>query len=300
MTHHSIPITVSDLARGVLPTDLRLGAVRLAVTDLARSVPFYTRVLGLEEIAREHADGRAVVHLGLRGEDIVVLQEERAALRSGRHAGLFHIAYNFPSRLELARALRRISESRISIEGASDHQTHDAIYLPDPDGNGVELAWDHPREQWPSALVRPLPLDLEQLLALTAGEPTAPRAEDGLRVGHVHLHVGDVARALAFYVGVLGFELQDDMGTAAFVSAGDYHHHLGVNVWQGPNAPPPPADAVGLREWRIYLPTADDVAKVHKRVVAAGAPAELDADGAVATADPWGIPLRVAVDPRAR
>ena len=235
-----------------------------------------------------------------------MLQEEPEARGAGRHAGLYHVAYNFASRLDLARALRRIAESRTPIEGATDHVTHEALYLSDPDGNGLELAWDRPRDRWPqtaeAAISGQSRLDLQALLALTAREPLVLHAGPGLHTGHVHLHVGDVRRAVDFYVGLVGFELQLDIGAAAFMSVGGYHHHLGANVWRGQDAPPPPADAIGLREWRLYLPTAVDVEAVRARLAAGGAQVAPAGDAGspdFTTADPWGIPLRIAVDPRA-
>lgn len=314
----ALPALRTDAPGATLPDGLRLGPVRLAVTDLDRSVDFYTRVLGVAVAARGREGAHEVAHLAAGGEDVVVLQQEPGARRPGRHAGLYHVAYNYASRLDLARALRRIAESRTPVEGATDHVTHEALYLRDPDGNGLELAWDRPRDRWPrtpeEALGGQRRLDLRELLALTAQEPLeplAPRAEPGLRtghvrVGHVHLHVGDVGRAVDFYVGLVGFALAVDIGTAAFMSAGGYHHHLGANVWRGQDAPPAPPDTVGLREWRLDLPMAADVEAVRARLAAGGAPIAPVAPARNAggpdftTADPWGIPLRVAVDPRPR
>ena len=296
-------------SQALLPDGMRLGPVRLAVTDLARAVDFYTRVIGLTVASRGREGAYEVAHLGTGGdEDVVVLQAEPGARPSGgkqaRHAGLYHVALNYPTRLELARVLRRIAEAGTRI-GASDHATHEAIYLSDPDGNGLELAWDTPREQWPQTLEEYMrvgrnPLDFDGLRALTAHEPLVERAAPGLRVGHLHLHVGDVARGRDFYVGLLGLELQFDAGTAAFTSAGGYHHHLGFNVWRGEGVPPAPADVVGLREWRIELPTAADVAAARARLAAGGAPVTPAGPDAFTTTDPWGIPLRVGVDPITR
>jgi catechol 2,3-dioxygenase len=299
-------------SQALLPDGMRLGPVRLAVTDLDRAVNFYTRVIGLAVASRgreQMPNGtHDTAHLSAGGEDVVVLQAEPGARpaggKQGRHAGLYHVALNYPTRLELARVLRRIVEAGVRI-GASDHATHEAIYLSDPDGNGLELAWDTPRERWPETLEEYMrvgrnPLDFDGLQALTADEPLVEHAAPGLRVGHLHLHVGDVARGRDFYVGLLGLELQFDAGTAAFTSAGGYHHHLGFNTWRGEGVPPVPAGVVGLREWRIELPTAADVDAARARLTAGGVPVTADGPDAFTTADPWGIPLRVGVDPAAR
>jgi catechol 2,3-dioxygenase len=264
---------------------LRLGPVSLTVTNLDRSVGFYQDAIGL----RQHSRDGDVAALGAGGEDLLILHEAPFAKPAGRHAGLYHVALLHPSREELARALVRLANSRTYIEGASDHGISEAIYLPDPDGNGLELAADRPREQWPEdwGALRPQPLDMHELISLVATEPPSRHADPALKVGHIHLHVGDVELGLAFYRDVLGFELQALMPSAAFVSAGGYHHHLGFNVWRGPGVPPAPPGTVGLREWTVVLPE-DALADALARLDAAGVPR----DGAL-TLDPWGNALRL-------
>jgi catechol 2,3-dioxygenase len=273
-----------------LPASLRLGSVELAVTDLGRSVAFYERAIGLRLHSREGA--RAA--MGAGGDDLLVLVEEPEARPAGRHAGLYHFALLHPSRLELARALRRLAETRTPIEGASDHEISEAIYLPDPDGNGIELAADRPREAWPDLsdpatyTGGPKPLDLYGLLELTAGESLRAEADAGLSIGHVHLHVGDVEQGLRFYRDAIGFDLITLMPTAAFVSAGGYHHHLGFNVWRGQGVGAAPADAVGLRHWTVLLPETADLTALRARLERAGIPFEERDDG-VLVRDPWEI-----------
>ena len=271
-----------------LPAALRLGAVHLTVTDLDLSIGFYQGAIGLQQHRREDATAA----LGAGREDLLVLHEAPSARRAGRHAGLYHFALLHPSRGELARAVVRLAATRTRIEGASDHGISEAIYLPDPDGNGIELAADKPRGEWPEGWDgRPEPLDMDGLLGLVAGEPPVRHADPGLVVGHLHLHVGDVERGLAFYRDVLGFDVITLMPSAAFVSAGGYHHHLGFNVWRGRGVAPAPADAVGLREWTVVLPEAGDVAAVRGRLDAAGFPVEDSGDGLL-TRDPWENALR--------
>ncbi len=271
-----------------LPSNLRLGAVHLTVSDLDRSVAYYEDAIGLELHRRK--DG--VAAMGVGEEDLVVLYEEPGARRAGRHAGLYHYALLFPSREELARAALRLAATRTPIQGASDHGTHEAIYLPDPDGNGIELAADRPRGLWPRPLEYaggPQPLDLDGLLATIAGEEVRGEAGPGLVVGHVHLHVGDLERGVAFYRDVLGFELMTFIpGAAAFVAAGGYHHHLGFNVWRGEGVPPAPEGRVGLRHWTVVLEDPEEVAAVGGRVREAGISAE-EREGGLLVRDPWDI-----------
>ena len=242
-----------------LPPDLRLGAVHLIVSDLERSVAFYEDPIGLLPGRRDLDAG--IVALGAGGEDLLVLHEDRGARPAGRHAGLYHFALLFPDRAALARALARLAATRTPISGASDHGVSEAIYLNDPDGNGIELYADRPRSAWP-APERPgervgmytIALDLPGLLATVEGAPVDARADPGLVVGHLHLHVSDLAAATAFYRDEVGFEVMTEYPGAVFVSAGGYHHHLGFNVWRGEGVPPVPPHAVGLREWTIRLP----------------------------------------------
>ena len=270
----------------VLPAVLRLGPVHLTVTDLDRSIPFYEKSIGLRLERRE--DGTAV--MGAGGDDLLVLEEDPEAAPPGRHAGLYHYALLHPSRHELACAARRLLETRTPISGASDHGISDAIYLPDPDSNGIELAADRPRERWGDlsdpATIGPEPLDMQDLLGLAADEEAQAHADAGLRVGHVHLHVGDVDAGLAFYCDVLGFEPQTVFPSAAFVSAGGYHHHLAFNTWRGEGVPPAPQGSVGLRHWTVLLPSARELAEVRERVAEAGIDYE-DRDGGFLVRDPW-------------
>src|SRR3954471_16506797 len=251
----TVPSAGPTAPRPALADATRLGAVHLTVTDLERSLAFYEHAIGLQVHRR---DG-AVAALGAGEEDLVVLHEDPSARPAGRHGGLYHVALLYPTREELARVAIRVAVTRVPIQGASNHGTHEAIYLPDPDGNGLELAADFPREQWPDISGPegygggPAPLDLDGLLATVAAEEPTPHAAPGLTVGHVHLHVGDLAASTAFYRDGLGFEVMTDLGSAVFLSAGGYHHHVGVNVWRGRGVPVAPEGAVGLRHWTLVV-----------------------------------------------
>jgi catechol 2,3-dioxygenase len=267
-----------------LPATLTLGPVDLTVKDLDRAVAWYQRSLGL----RVHAHEAGEAKLGDGTTTAVILHEDPLARPAGRHAGLYHYALLYPSREELARAAARLSLTQTPIDGASDHRTHEAIYLPDADGNGIELAADRPKDRWPADLGYangPAPLDFRALLATIEGEQPTPFVGDGLRMGHLHLHVGDIDRGLAFYRDTLGFEVQANLGSAAFVSAGGYHHHLGFNVWRGPGVGPAPEHTVGLRHWTIHLPHAD-LEALRTRLT----DTEDFQDGFL-TRDPWGTAI---------
>jgi catechol 2,3-dioxygenase len=287
--------TAGPAAQGIseLPATLRLGAVHLTVTDLDRSVAWYQAALGL----RVHRHDVESAALGDGGEEVLVLHEDSTAKQPGRTSGLYHYALLFPTREELARTALRLAASKVPIQGASDHGTHEAIYLPDPDGNGIELAADRPRDQWPTPEEEfsgggPNPLDLDALLATVSGEELSAQVRPGLRVGHLHLHVGDIAAGLAFYRDVLGFEVWAKMPSAAFVSAGGYHHHLGFNTWRGEGAAPMPAGIVGLRHWTIVLESDAEVETVRARVRAAGIDS-VDLPGGFAVTDPFGMAVHI-------
>ncbi len=282
--------SMSTAAAPILPAALRLGAVHLTVADLARAVAWYERSLGLR--VHQHEPQYAVLGDGTEG--VVVLHEDRKAKPAGRTAGLYHYALLYPAREELAQAVLRLSATQTQLTGASDHETHEALYLADADGNGIELAADRPRSEWPEHLgyaQGPKPLDLRSLLDSITGEPPTQWVGEGLRVGHLHLHVGDVEEGLRFYRDVVGFEVQANLGPAAFVSAGGYHHHLGFNVWKGEGVKAPARHTVGLATWIVELPQ-EDLDALRQRLAAAGH-AVAEAQGGFVVRDPWGTAMTV-------
>jgi catechol 2,3-dioxygenase len=292
--------TAASAPGAALGDGTRLGAAHLTVTNLDRSIAFYQDAIGM----RVHRRDDTTAALGAGEEDVLVLVEEPRARPAGRHAGLYHVALLYPSRLELARAGRRLALTRTPIEGASDHGTHEAIYLPDPDGNGLELAADRPREQWPDPRDTntfaggPQPLDIHGLLGLVTEAEPVRHAEPGLRVGHIHLHVADLDEGIGFYRDVLGFELMTTFARAVFVAAGGYHHHIGFNLWRGAGVPPAPADAVGLRHWTLLLESDAEMAALRERARAGGIEV-LEREDGVLLRDPSGIAVVAAVAPTA-
>lgn len=237
-----------------------MGPVGLAVSDLGRALKFYEERLGLRTL--ERTSGSAV--LGAGGRSLLVLDEKPRAQPAPGTSGLFHFALLLPSRRELGLALRRLLETRTPLQGIADHLVSEAIYLADPDGNGIELYRDRPRSDWTFAgaevVMTTDPLDTDSLLAeaLDAEWSGIPEATT---MGHVHLKVRDVVEAERFYCESMGFNLMARYGRqAAFVSAGGYHHHLAFNTWQSLGAPPPPDDATGLVMFSIVTKDADSIA----------------------------------------
>jgi catechol 2,3-dioxygenase len=267
-----------------------LGPVRLTVSDLDRSRSFYERAIGLR--ATELEDG--TIGLGpAGGPALVELRGDSSAPRLNRRApGLYHLAILLPTRLDLAFALARLVQTQWPLDGASDHLVSEALYLSDPDGNGIEIYRDRPRADWRydagQLQMSTLPLDLNDLVGQLRGA-TELQAEmpAGTRIGHVHLQVSELGEAEAFYHGVLGFNVVvRGYPGALFVSAGGYHHHIGLNTWHSAGTVPAPAGSVGLRSFTVELPDERALTEVLGRVEAAGIPTAQTPDG-VLVRDPF-------------
>jgi catechol 2,3-dioxygenase len=280
--------------------ELHIGGVQLAVSDLPSSVDFYERVLGLQL----HSSDERVARLG--GADPEHPALELLALADpvpapAHSTGLFHVAWLHPTRTALAATVRRIAGAGWPIEGASDHGVSEALYLSDPDGLGIEIYADRPSEQWQrppdgqGVRMVTLALDIEDLLAQSQDEPTA-RIAPGTAVGHVHLKVSDVERAEAFYRDALGFEEQAQIPSAAFLSAGGYHHHIGLNSWQSRGGAAAPPSAPGLRRVDFELGGTGALEQLADRLAQAPTanPAQMDGTGLLVS-DPDGVRLRFAV-----
>jgi catechol 2,3-dioxygenase len=232
-----------------------IGRVRLRVADADRVRSYYERTIGLR------ADG---LSLGVDGTSLIELIDDPGAPPAPPGStGLFHLAILVPDRPSLARAVRRVVDSGQRFTGASDHFVSEALYLRDPEGNGIEIYCDRPRSEWeygPGGELKmgTVALDLDSVLdELPEGDD--PGMPDGTRIGHVHLHVADLRPAESFYAGELGLDVTvRSYPGALFLSRDGYHHHLGLNTWQGEGAPPPPPGARGLEEYELLLPAADE------------------------------------------
>ena len=279
-----------------LPPSTTVGEVHLTVADLDRSLGFYRRALGLKVL--DHVGGTAT--LGVDGRVLLVLVEERGARPARGHTGLYHFALLLPERVDLARWLAHAARERVALVGLSDHFVSEALYLSDPDGHGIEIYWDRPREIWEGRVAErmtTLPLDVDSLLGELRDH--ASMRFDGLPagtvMGHVHLKVAQIPETVAFYRDVLGFGLMAQLGPyAAFLSAGGYHHHLGANTWESAGATPPPPGSASLRHATIVLPNEAARAGVLERLRAAGRGVE-ESGGGPLTRDPSGNALVLAL-----
>jgi catechol 2,3-dioxygenase len=287
-------------ARSGGPAALRIapattvGAVDLTVADLDGSVAYYERAIGLR--VRERTDGLA--RLGAGAGDLLVLHEQAGARPVHGHAGLFHFALRVPAREDLGRWLAHAVRDRVTLAGASDHLVSEALYLRDPDHHGIEIYRDRPRDVWPrdGARIRmaTLPLDLEDLAASGgAPDPGWEGLAAGTVMGHVHLHVADIADTERFYSGVLGLDVSAHLGDeATFLSAGGYHHHVGGNVWAGRGVTQPPPGSARLRHFTLVLPDAAERDRVAGRVADSGQ-APLPVGDALRVLDPAGNALHL-------
>lgn len=252
-------------------SETAIGPVALTVSDLDRMVDFYREVIGFR-LHRREGDSAT---LGAGRADLLVLAARPGARRTPGTTGLYHFAVLMPSRLALARSLKRLAETRTPVQGFADHLVSEAIYLADPEDNGIELYRDRPRSNWlyikDQLLMGTEPLDVEGVLAELEGQDTA---WDGLHpdtiIGHIHLHVADLDQAESFYRDLLGLEVMVRIMSASFLAFGGYHHHLGINTWVGQGAPSPPPDALGLHHYALTLPDAVALDAALARLEAAG------------------------------
>lgn len=286
--------------------NLSVGAVTINVGDVEACAAFYRDIVGLKE--RDRGLDHAI--LGTRSRDLVVLRGSPDGGVVSPATGLFHMAIRFPSRADLGRWLAgflgRPSHERRYLEGSSDHGVSEALYLSDPEGNGVEIYADRPRDVWPRDSAGGINMYTERLdiddLAAAAGTTTGSDIPDGTDMGHVHFKVNDIERSREFYVDVLGLDLVMYFGRfALFVSTGGYHHQIGLNTWHSAGAPSLPEGALGLVETAFDVVVEEEDEQRFKRSVAAytkrlkerGIDVQNIEKDSVAIRDPAGIRLRL-------
>lgn len=261
---------------------IHIGTVALKVHDLAAMTAFYRDAVGLDVIAGRDASA----DLGVDG--VVLVRLEAGAKTPTSTAGLFHLALLLPSRAALADWLAHAAAIRLPLDGASDHLVSEALYLSDPEGNGIEIYRDRPRSDWPrdgqAIRMATERLDLQGLLAEASGRAWTGMP-GGTRMGHIHLRVGDTAQAEAFYRDALGFDLMVRYPGASFLATGGYHHHIAGNVWGSRGAAPRGEGEAGLAWFALVAREEADFAAMRARMEAAGATTH--EEGPV-IADPWG------------
>lgn len=276
-----------------LPPDTHIARVELQVADLDSARSFYTDVIGFQSRNTDLFTQGA-------GPLIRLVEHPGATPKPRRTAGLFHIAVRVPGRIALSRVAHRLHKHGWPLSGASDHGVSEALYLSDPDGNGLEIYTDRDRAHWPmngdQVAMFSVPLDMDALLRETEGDDRAglPAHTD---IGHIHLQVSSLQAAEHFYCHLLGFDvMQDTYCGALFVAAGGYHHHLGLNVWAGEGVPPAPENAAGLRSFSIAITDAQALDELHRHLQDAGIAVKKTPDG-LETRDPDQNAVMLAVEP---
>ncbi len=274
----------------------RLARVDLRVRDLERSLSFYRDVVGLRTLER----GGTSASLGSSsGPAFLTLDAEGVTSESDPSStGLFHLAIRFPTRADLGNALARLAKAGYEI-GAGDHVVSEALYVDDPDGNGVELYWDRPVERWPAPTgdavipMATLPLDLQGVLEAGRGtEAAGHSAPQGTDMGHVHLQVSDIETTTRFYVAEVGLDLIAKLGgSAGFFSSNGYHHHIGANSWRSRGGEPAPRDRAGLSRVVFSVSAGKELEALRLRLQEYGRESLGDDRGAVVVRDPDGIEL---------
>ena len=269
----------------VLPSSTGISSITLQVPNVGESLLFYRDLLGF--VVKEVGGSRTTLSPGQHDAPVVFLIEKRNAIpRPPRTTGLFHVAFLFPGRKELAEAFQRLYEHGWPFQGYADHGVSEALYLADPHGNGIELYADRPRDQWPyrngELQMVTAPLDLDSLLAEIGTKEEAALSAGSPRIGHIHLNVSDLGKAKRFYHDLLGFAVtQETFPGALFVAAGGYHHHLGLNVWNGRGAPGAPPETIGLVQFGIQVPDNPFVRRLAARFQEEGIPVEIQSNGFV-------------------
>lgn len=273
---------------GLIDPEATIGIMRLAVADLQKEKDFYQQVIGLSVLDES---GESVL-LGTETNPLLRLESRPNGYRDTRSSGLFHIAYLLPSRNDLAMWLDYYLSLGYRLDGVGDHIVSEALYLRDPEGNGIEVYRDRPREEWTyqngNIVMDTLPIDLNDLLSDKNGS-VYEGAPAETRNGHIHLSVANVSGETDFYQNVLGLGFQTGLFSASFLSAGGYHHHLGLNSWQGANTRSPDENRLGLLDYEIVLPNESALEPVLDRLDEHGFETIAGDEGAKKVIDPDGI-----------
>ncbi|QJD87013.1 VOC family protein [Cohnella herbarum] len=279
--------------------DTVLGQLKLKVRDLQRSIRFYKEIIGFR-VLREEA---GIAHMTVNGKStFLILEEVQDAAPVARRSttGLYHFAILVPTREQLGLSLRKLAESGVQV-GQGDHLVSEALYLSDPDHNGIEIYRDRPRSEWKkdaegNYIMGTDPVDIKGLLELAGNKPWTGLSPETI-LGHIHLHVSELSASKTFYCDILGFDVVADVSKkmgAYFISAGGYHHHIGMNIWAGVGAPQPPANSTGLAFYTIVLPTEGELERILAQLGTSGIPFAQEADYWRVN-DPSGIEIRLTI-----
>jgi catechol 2,3-dioxygenase len=265
-----------------------IGLVTLRVAQLERSLRFYHGILGFQPI--EQAPGRVVLGTQDNQPILEVIEVPGAGPNPIRATGLYHVAIVLPTRPDLGRMLLRLAEANVEI-GHGDHVVSEALYISDPDENGLELYQDRPRSTWRwergTLVMGTEAVDLRSLAEDSVHAEAWDVVPAGTRVGHIHLKVGNIPAARRFYSDILGFDVMVQMPTALFVSAGGYHHHIGMNIWHSQGAAPTPVTMAGLQSYAIAIPTPEALQEVKARLVANNVSFTEEQPDLIRVNDPW-------------
>ena len=265
-----------------------IGLVTLRVADLERSRRFYEGIMGFQPV--EQTSGSVVLGSQDKQPLLELVEVPGAAPQPRRATGLYHVAILFPTRADLGREFLRLANAGVQI-GQGDHLVSEALYISDPDDNGLEVYQDRPRSTWTwqngTVKMATDPVDIRGLAeeGMRDAEPwdVIPA---GTRVGHIHLQVGNIKEAEHFYHTILGFDVTAKLPTALFISAGGYHHHIGMNTWHSLGAQPTPVTSAGLHTYVIAIPTPEALQEVKARLTAHNIPFE-EQENLIRVDDPW-------------
>ncbi|RUQ31153.1 VOC family protein [Peribacillus cavernae] len=279
------------------PPHTYVGQVHLLVEDIKRSLVFYQETIGLQVL--QQSEHKVVLTADRSTPLLTIEQPENAAVKQRNRTGLYHFAILLPNRSDLAKVLLHLLQTGYPLQGASDHLVSEAVYLADPDGNGIEIYSDRPSETWTwdgrEIVMTTEPLDAENLLSLAKGE-NWQGLPAGTVMGHIHLQVADLDKAEQFYCKGLGFDLVNSKygQSARFVSSGGYHHHIGLNTWHSAGASAPTPNSAGLKSFSLVLPNEEARKKAIHSLHQLGE-SVTEENGTVLTKDPSGNQIQLLV-----
>ncbi|MBL1226840.1 VOC family protein [Enterococcus sp. BWR-S5] len=274
------------------------GAVSLKTAELDKQIEFYTAIIGLDILSR----GQDQVVLGIKeiGAELLFLRKIIPADPQKRTTGLYHTAFLLPTRKDLGNTLFALLKKEAPIIGASDHGYSEAIYLEDPEGNGIEIYRDKPKSDWDiqaDGRIAGITVEMDAEGVLASRDEATDKFPAGTVVGHVHLAVSDLAKTEQFYTEILGLGLKDQFGAQArFFAAGGYHHHIGTNVWTSKDLPAPDEQTVGLDFFTLLVPNQSALAELKENLVREGVKAMKETEDTLVLLDPNGLTVKIEVE----